>query len=666
MARIGIDTGGTFTDFVIVEAGRIATWKEPSTPDDPSRAIMAGLRRAVVGLAGAEIVHGSTVATNALLEGKTARIAFVTNRGFEDLLEIGRQARPDLYDLRVERPPPLAPRDLRFGIGGRILHDGSQIESLPLEEIGPLGARLRQLGVEAVAICLLHSYANNSHEEAVAAALEACGLSVSVSSRLVSEHREFERASTCAVNAAVAPVVSGYLQRLEAGLEPGGPKNLRVMGSNGGALSPRSAADEAVRTVLSGPAAGVRAAAHVGRSVGRTYLISFDMGGTSTDVCLIPGEVRTTGEAIVAGRPVRIPTIDIHTVGAGGGSIAWRDAGGALRVGPASAGAEPGPACYGRGGPPTVTDANLVLGRIVPERFLDGRMRLDPEASRRAIGDLAGSLSLDLLMAADGIVQVAEVAMARAIRVISLHRGYEPGDFVLLAFGGAGGLHAAALADALGIGAVIIPADPGVFSAFGMTVADVLKDRAATLLADAASAGPALLEERFCDLEKACGRDLASDGVPSDRMGFERSLDARYRGQSYEINVSFAPGWLERFHAAHRRLYGYDRKEASVDVVVLRVRGIGRVDPPSAGAARVVGEARRLARAPHPDRAIIWNGFSTKAQVHERDELPPGEKIAGPGLILEPGATTLLPPGWSGAHDTLGHFHMERVSGGRV
>ncbi|HEY3176424.1 MAG TPA: hydantoinase/oxoprolinase family protein [Candidatus Polarisedimenticolia bacterium] len=663
MVRIGIDTGGTFTDFVVVEAGRITTWKEPSTPDDPSRAILQGLRRAASSLAGTEIIHGSTVATNALLEAKTARVAFVTNRGFEDLLEIGRQARPDLYDLRVERPAPLAPRDLRFGIGGRILHDGTQAESLTPEEIDALGARLRRLGVEAVALCLLHSYADPSHEEAVAAALEGCGLSVSVSSRLVSEHREYERASTCAVNAAVAPVVSRYLARLEAGLREGGPKSLRVMGSNGGALSPRAAGQEAVRTVLSGPAAGVRAALHVGREVGRTDLISFDMGGTSTDVCLIPGEARTTGESVVAGYPVRTRTMDIHTVGAGGGSIGWRDAGGALRVGPASAGAEPGPACYGRGGPPTVTDANVILGRIVPERFLDDRLRLDADASRRAVGDLARSLGLELLRTAEGIVQVAEATMARAIRVISLHRGHEPGDFVLMAFGGAGGLHAAALAEALGMRRVIIPAGPGVFSAFGMTVADVLKDRAATLPAGARSLEPSLLEGKFSDLEKACGRDLAAEGVEPDRIGFQRTLDVRYRGQSYEINVPHEAAWLESFHAAHRRLYGYDRREAPVEVVVLRVRGVGRVDPPAGGGMRPDAGPGGLAGAPHPQRAVIQDGSPIMARVHERAGLRPLDRITGPALVLESGATTLLPPGWTGAHDDLGHLHLERMQG---
>ena len=381
------------------------------------------------------------------------------------------------------------------------------------------------------------------------------------------------------------------------------------------------------------------------------------MGGTSTDVCLIDGEVRTTGDAIVAGHPARIPTIDIHTVGAGGGSIAWRDAGGALRVGPASAGAVPGPACYGGGGPPTVTDANLVLGRIIAERFLDGRMSLDRTASLQAIGDLARSLGLSMHGAAEGIVHVAEVTMTRAVRVISLNRGHEPADFALLAFGGAGGLHAAALAGALGIDRVIIPKDPGVFSAFGMTVADVLKDRAATILMDAASASHDLLENSYAGIEASCMRDLQDDGVARDDIFFSRSLDARYLGQSYEINVAYSPGWVDAFHEAHRRLYGYERRGQTVELVALRVRGVGRVKSTD-GAANVRRKASGERREASSHR-VIHDQTEMIAHLHERETLGPDTVVTGPALILESGATCYVPPGWVAGPDAFGHIHMK-------
>ncbi len=673
MLRIGIDTGGTFTDFVLARDGRVETWKEPSSPDDPARAILGGLARVAGGLMGAEIVHGSTVAANALLEGKTARIAFVTNRGFEDLLEIGRQARPDLYNLNVRRPAALAPRELRFGVDGRLDPDGGEVEPIEMSQVADLGARLKALGVEAVALCLLHCYADASHEERVAAGLARAGLRVSVSSRLVNEYREYDRASTVAVNAAVAPVVSGYLDRLGEGIRrvgsdqaSSGPR-LRVMGSNGGALSPRAAGEEAVRTVLSGPAAGVRAAAWLGAAIGESHLISFDMGGTSTDVALIPGAVRTSGETVVAGYPIKTPAIDIHTVGAGGGSVAWRDAGGALRVGPSSAGADPGPACYGRGGPATVTDANLVLGRILPRYFLGGAMVLDRGASRSALEDLAARLRMTVEEAAEGTLEVAEATMDRAIRVISLYRGHDPADFSLLAFGGAGGLHAASLAEALSIEKVIVPAEAGVFSAVGMMVADVLKDRSATVLRDVRRLIPGELDEILAGLEKRVAEDLAADGVERERISFDRTLDVRYRGQSYELNVPYARDtgtWIDSFHGEHQRRYGYRGSEEAVELVTARVRGIGRVDPPELRPHEVSG---RGPEAREGECELFWKGERVTAGSYLRERLPSTKgddekgSIQGPALIVEAGATTLVPPAWSARLDTLGNIHMRKA-----
>ncbi|MGH9868911.1 MAG: hydantoinase/oxoprolinase family protein [Candidatus Polarisedimenticolia bacterium] len=669
MVRIGVDTGGTFTDFVIVHDGRLRTWKEPSTPDDPARAILRGLEAALRGVTDAgpvEIVHGSTVATNALLEGKTPPIAFVTNRGFEDILEIGRQARPDLYNLMATRPEPLAPRELRRGIAGRLGADGAEREPLDLAEVEKLAAALREAGVTSAAVCLLHAWANPAHEERVAAALESAGILVSASSRIVAEHREYERGATAAVNAAVAPLMSRYLDRLARGLREGtggggrAPR-LLVMASNGGALSSETAGRQAVRTVLSGPAGGVRAAEHAGSELGEARLISFDMGGTSTDVSLLDGRARTTSEAVVAGHPLKVPTMDIHTVGAGGGSIGWRDPGGALRVGPASAGADPGPACYGRGGPPTVTDANLVLGRVVAERFLDGRMPLDAEASREAIGRLAAALGMGLEQTAEGMLDVAEATMARAIRVISLFRGHEPSGFTLLAFGGAGGLHAASLAASLGMRRVVVPAHPGVFSAFGMTVADIAHDASITVLLDAAAAPPGGIAERFARMERDLAASLAADGVAMDRMSFEFSADLRYAGQSFELNVpiletSAVPAWMQAFHAAHETRYGYRRSDERVELVTLRARGLGRIEPPARERTR--GAAMPPESGTSLSRRVFFQCAWIEAAVRERGSLPASKKMPGPALVLESGATTFVPPGWSAWPDEAGHLHL--------
>jgi N-methylhydantoinase A len=672
MLRIGVDTGGTFTDFVIVRDGELRTWKEPSTPDDPARAILSGLRRILEGEPAApEIVHGSTVATNALLEGKTAPIAFLTNRGFEDLLEIGRQARPDLYNLMAQRPPALAPRERRHGVSGRLGPDGGERRPVDPAEVRALAARLRSEGISTVAVCLLHSYANPAHEEDVARLLEQAGLTVSASCRLVPVHREFERASTTAVNAAVVPIMSRYLGRLTEGLAEGAgdrPPRLLVMGSNGGALSAVTAGREAVRTVLSGPAGGVRAAVHAGAEMGIANLISFDMGGTSTDVSLLPGGARTTSESIVAGHPIQVPTIDIHTVGAGGGSIGWRDPGGALRVGPASAGADPGPACYGRGGPATVTDAHLLLGRIVAERFLDGRMTLSARAALEAMTRLADSVGLGWEETAEGMLDVAEATMARAIRVITLFRGHEPADFALLAFGGAGGLHAASLADALGMRHVIVPARPGVFSAFGMTVADIVRDATATILRDVREVDPADASARFHAMEETLRAGLAKDVAGELDVAFERAADLRYAGQSFEINVPVLdtadPGaWAASFHAAHEKRYGYRRSDERVELVALRTTGAARV---STGAAASPPRGGSLADSLEGRRPLHWRGEWLEASLHERDRMPVGagrhhgDGLAGPALVLESGATTFVPPGWLAHLDPAGHMHMMR------
>ena len=473
--RVGVDTGGTFTDFVQWDGERLLTHKIRSTPDDPSRAILAGLPAAA-----RELVHGSTVATNALLERKGARTALVATAGFEDMLEIGRQNRRSLYDWLDAGRRPLVERELRFGLPERVRADGSVETALSAEAVERLASQLRQAGAESVAVCLLHSYAAPQHERMVGEALRARGFFVSLSSEILPEYREYERASTTAVNAYVSPKMAGYLGRLAASVP--NAARLRVFQSNGGSMSAAQAGAEAVRTVLSGPAGGVQGAVAVAKAAGFERLISFDMGGTSTDVALHDGRFEHAAETELADCPLRVAMLDIHTVGAGGGSIAWFDAAGALRVGPESAGAEPGPVCYGAGDRITVTDANLFLGRIDPERFLSGQMRLDERRARRAMAEMAQRAGVSPAELARAIIATANSNMERAIRRISVERGKDPRGLALVAFGGAGPLHACELAERLDMRTVLAPRHAGVLSALGMLTADFVRDSSASLL----------------------------------------------------------------------------------------------------------------------------------------------------------------------------------------
>ncbi|MEJ2758804.1 MAG: hydantoinase/oxoprolinase family protein, partial [Anaerolineales bacterium] len=472
--RIGVDIGGTFTDFVVYDPDSkdIRSFKLLSTPHNPPEAMLAGLAQ-IAADGKRQIIHGSTIATNALLEGKGAPTALVTTKGFRDVLQIGRQNRPSLYDWTAAPPPPLAPRRWRFEVDERVSHLGEVLTPLDASALSALAETLKATGVESVAVSLLFSFLHPAHEEAIQTALEDAGLFVSISSQVLPTFREYERTSTTVTNAYVSPVMDKYLAELEASL---GDDDLQVMQSNGGSIRPDEARKHAVRCILSGPAGGAVGAQAIARQTGFDKLLTFDMGGTSTDVALIDGDIHVTTEADVGGYPIGIPIINIHTVGSGGGSIAHIDAGGALRVGPESAGANPGPACYGRGSLPTVTDANLVLGRLRPDYFLGGKMSLDKDAAFRAVGELGDRLRLDAAQTALGIVQVANAHMERALRVISVERGKDPRQFALLSFGGAGGLHAADLARSLGIPQVLIPPQAATFSAFGMIMADVIKD----------------------------------------------------------------------------------------------------------------------------------------------------------------------------------------------
>ncbi len=600
--RVGIDTGGTFTDFVIArETGHIETFKIRSNPANPAAIILEGLDR--IAARNPEVVHGSTVATNALLERKGARTALVTTTGFEDVIEIGRQNRDRLYVLDPPERRELCPRDLRFGVSERTTFEGEVLTAPAPADLHRLAAQLRRARVESVAICLLHAYANPAHEKAGAAACQGLGY-VCASHEVSPEMREYERTSTTYLNAYVGPLMDRYLAQL------GGLRHRWVMQSSGGLLRAQEARDHAVRTLLSGPAGGVVGAIELARLSGYTRVLGFDMGGTSTDVSLSEGEPRQTTEAYVDGFPVRVPVLDIQTVGAGGGSIARVDAGGLLRVGPQSAGAQPGPACYGTGELPTVTDANVVLGRIRPDAFLGGTMRLYPARAAAAVDIIANALGTTLRKAAEGIVRVANANMERAIRSVSVERGYDPREFALVAFGGSGGLHACEIAESLGIDTVLVPEHAGVLSALGMLLADRVRDYSAGV------PGVRDLEPRWRTLIQLARRDMR-------RAQLTRLVDMRYKGQSYELTL---PEGAD-FHTAHEREYGYADRTRPTEVVTIRLRAVEPVD-------RLAIEAisRQPSRRPQP----------------------------GPALIADYGSTTWIPQGWSATVDRAGTVVISR------
>ncbi|HWQ00220.1 MAG TPA: hydantoinase/oxoprolinase family protein [Vicinamibacterales bacterium] len=656
MLRIGVDTGGTFTDFVVFGGDGIRVHKVRSTPDDPSRAVLQGLAELGIVDRHAEVVHGSTVATNAVLERKGARVAFIATAGFEDILRIGRQTRRQLYNLMVEERRPIVDPALTFGVPERLAADGSVVEPLDLAAVDELARRLREAGAEAVAVCLLHAYRNPVHERLVCERLASAGLTVCASHEILREYREFERGSTTALNAYVTPLMARYLGALEAGL---GGRSLRIMQSNGGSISAAAAKAAAVQTILSGPAAGVVGAKVVGEMLGYAKVISFDMGGTSTDVSLIDGAIGLRTEAEVGDFPIRLATIDIHTVGAGGGSIAAVDAGGALRVGPRSAGAEPGPICYGRGSELTVTDANLLLGRLDPTYFLGGRMTLDVDRPRAAARLVARRLGVGELALAEGIVRAANASMERAIRVVSVERGFDPREFALVAFGGAGGMHACEIADRLEIGTVIVPRLAGVLSALGMLLADVTRDYSVTLLQPVETLDPDRLAEAFAPLLDQARRDLAAEGFAGDAVLLERALDVRYIGQSYEITVPVGPDFRAEFDRRHARTYGYADPRRPAEVVNLRVRAVGVTTKPSIPRAGRV-ESRTPEPAAVSTTRFDGRGYPTPHFRWER--LPSGASAAGPAVISGEAATVVVPPGFAFRVDEFGNIVATRAA----
>jgi len=641
--RAAIDTGGTFTDCVFLQDGELRVLKLFSTPADPSMAVIEALGQTHAEGA-VDVRHGTTLGTNAMLERRGAKVALVTTAGFEDAIAIGRQSRSDLYDLFASVRPCLVPPGLRFGIADRVSPEG-RIQIRPAEgDLEGLVERIRTSGAEAVAICLLFSFADSETERRIEAALRPLSVPVSASHRILPEFREYERASTTVVNAYLAPRMQSYLLHLEEQISAWHQgSRVDVMQSSGGIASARICAQEPVRTILSGPAGGVIGATRVAQWAGLKRIIGLDMGGTSTDVFLSDAErggVRRTRESMVAGIPVSVPTLEIHTAGAGGGSIARFDPGGMLRVGPESAGSDPGPICFGRGVSATVTDANLLLGRLAPESFLGGSVPLERERAEELMLAQAGSLGSMAEFAA-GIVRVVEAEMEKAIRVISVERGYDPRDFALIAFGGGGPLHACALARMLRIPTVVIPSMPGALSALGILMADVVRDYARTVMLTADETGG--LEKHFAELESQARTEFAAEGLDCTA---EYSLDLRYAGQGYELNVPWrvrdAAKSIVEFHRIHRERYGFCDPVKRVEIVNLRLRLVASrapYTPPRREPVPGDGAAACYARRP-----IYFDGGFVPSLLYHREHLKPGDSIAGPAMITEYTSATLLPP----------------------
>ena len=632
--------------------------KVPSTPNNPANAVVNGINRLALGRK-IDLVHGTTVATNALLERKGAKTALVTNKGFTDIIEIGRQNRTRLYDLFYRKSTLPVPRRLRFGVSGRIDNKGQEIETLDEDELYRIAAKLSEMNVEAVAVCFLFSFLNTAHEKKAKKILEKSGVPVFCSHEILAEFREYERTATTVINAYVAPMMSSYLSDMESRIRP---ECFSVMQSNGGVISKKTACKQPVRTILSGPAGGVAGAFEAGKQAGFTRLITFDMGGTSTDVSLIDNRLSMSVETTIAGFPVRLPMIDIHTVGAGGGSIAYIDAGGALRVGPESAGADPGPACYGKGDHITVTDADLFCGRLVSHRFLGGRMPIFPDRTETRIKDMAKKAGIDPQKLALGILGVANATMAKAIRVISVEKGYDPAEFTMVSFGGAGGMHAVFIARILRIPRVLVPKNPGLLSAFGMLSSDIMKDYSRTIMKkiEPGREEDHKLDSLFAMLEKQALSDLAAEKVAPEDIRLARYIDMRYAGQSYEIIIPYERNVTGAFHRAHERLYGFSDQSRPLEMVNIRVRACGKAEKP---AFKMPKPGKKT---PEPDAfsgsaPILFETGQARSSIYDRKRLKPNNRIKGPAIIFEYSSTTIIPPFAAAELDRFGNIliHIE-------
>jgi len=676
-ARVGVDIGGTFTDLVTIRDGELQVAKTPSTPDVPERGVVDalaqterdGLAPEAIGFFG----HGTTVATNAVLEGEWADTALVTTEGFRDVLEIGRQARPDLYDFQAQKPTPIVERHRRFEVPERLDERGRVVK--PLDE-GAVRALADELeAVDSVAVSLLFPFENDTHERRVRELLREEGVDAafSLSSTVLPEIREYERTLTTALNAALKPVIDRYLGNLETAVrDEGVDAPLRIMQSNGGIITARAARERPVNTLLSGPAAGVQGATYVASRAGSENVITMDMGGTSCDVSLVDGgDPLVTTDVEVGDYPVSVPMIDIHTVGSGGGSIAWVDEGGALRVGPKSAGADPGPVCYGRGGTrPTITDAHAVLGRIDPTSFLPDALDADGEAVEQAVEThVADDLGVDVETAAQGILDVANATMERALRVVSVERGYDPREFGLVAFGGAGPLHAPRLAAELDIPRVIVPRTAGVLSALGLLISDTLYDHSTSRVRRLDAVDPADLAAAFDSFVDEGRAQLGAETLAEEAMRFEPSVDLRYVGQSFELSVpvpreidASTPSTLrERFHERHRQRYGHAYPEEPVELVTLRLRARGVVETPDLGAARVEGTVDDAERA---TRSVVYDGDRFDTPVYDRTRLPSGATFDGPAVVEGRESTTVVHPGQRVEVDSDGNLVVETEGAG--
>jgi N-methylhydantoinase A len=676
MHWVGVDVGGTFTDVVVYDeaTGALDVAKSPTTATDPALGLLNALAKLKVALpATGRVVHGTTIGTNAILERTGATVWMLTTRGFRDTLEIARTNRTVLYDIRARKPAPLVERHRILEVDERIAFDGSVVRPLAEDDLRDALERIRAATngspPGAVVLGFLHSYANPAHERAAASLAAALlpGWFVSASEEVLPELREYERFSTAALNAYIGPKVGGYLTGLGATLaERGYAGRVFITTSSGGIMTSEAAARFPVQTVLSGPAGGVAAAVNLGRLTGCENLITYDMGGTSTDVCLVEAlEPTLTTEQHIAGLPNRTPQIEINSIGAGGGSVAWLDAGGALRVGPRSAGADPGPACYGRGGTePTITDANLVLGRVPADSPLAGEVALDVERARAALSTLldrvpglAGEAAL-----ADGIVRIAVTKMVGAIKEISIAKGHDPRDFVLVAYGGAGPMHAACIAEELEMARVVVPPAPGNFSAFGSLISDLRRDYVRTRLTPTRDGDVLDVERTFAILEAEARRELVAEGIAPERISMVRALGMRYVGQSWELLVRVPAGAdtmaaLEAaFHAAHERRYGHASAGAT-EIVNFRLTAIGAVPKPPPRRWEHSGSDARQG-----ERVVYFGGEALRVPVYGRSRLPRGAAVAGPAIVEEMGATTVIPPDWRGAVGEWGELVLQRSS----
>ncbi len=673
--RLGVDTGGTFTDLCVLDesSGDILVTKVPSTPSNPALAVINGIRRLIEkkGVTPEKVrflIHGTTVATNALLEHKGAKTALLTTEGFEDVLHIGRQNRPKLYDFWARRPKPLVPRQFRYGIPERILYTGEIFKPLHEPKVVATIRKIKKRGVQSIAVSLIHSYANPVHEQEIKSLISKIfpEAYVTVSSEVLPEFREYERTSTICINAYVMPRVTDYVADLERALKDMRiASDLYIMQSNGGVITARMARQMSARTVLSGPAGGALTGVFISKAIGRPHLITIDMGGTSSDICLIEGGVpQLTTESDIGGYPIKLPMIDINTIGAGGGSIAWIDAGGALQVGPRSAGADPGPVCYGRGGKePTVTDANAILGRINPSYLLGGEMPVQLEDAIHTVEErIARPLGIDVQKAAEGIIAVVNANMIRGIRRVSVERGYDPREFTLVAFGGAGPLHGVELAQALNVGEIVVPPHPGIASAFGMLSADARHDFVQTHIARTEEVDVSVLLSLYEEMERQGREQLSREGFSDDAIVLIRSADMRYVRQAYELPVPLKSGLLiqadlsiiaDSFHTLHERTYGYARRSEAVEIVNLRIVALGKLPEFRLLEGEIEPSAVAEAVA---HRTVVFQGAASMVPVYERSAFRSGQQIVGPAIVEQMDSTISICPGYRAVTDAFGNL----------